>query len=64
MDNVTFKVSGNTLTITVDLSRPGTLSSTGKTMLIASTRGAAAVDHPRIKGIKAALNVTTPVPGK
>lgn len=61
MDNVTFTLKGNILTITVDVSKPGTPSSTGKTRLIASTRGAAAIEHPRVKGLKAALNVTVPL---
>lgn len=61
MDNVEMTVTGNKLVITVDLSKPGTLSSTGKTKLIASTRGAAAVDYPKLAGLKAALNVTVPV---
>ena len=39
MENVKLAVSGNTLTITVDLAAPGTPSATGKTDVIASTRG-------------------------
>jgi len=60
MDNVKISVKGNTLTLTVDLSHPGTPSSTGKTVLLASTRGAATIKHPRLAGLKAALNVTIP----
>jgi hypothetical protein len=60
MQNVEMKVEGNKLILIVDLSKPGVLSSTGKSKLIASTRGAAAVAHPKIAGLKAALNVTVP----
>lgn len=56
MDNVEMTVSGDKLTIVIDLSKKGTPSSTGKTMLIASTRGAAPVEAKRA-GIKVALNV-------
>jgi hypothetical protein len=56
VDNVDMKVVGDKLTITVDLKAKGKPSSTGKTLLIASTRGAVAVDHNR--GVKVALNVT------
>jgi hypothetical protein len=55
MENCEMKVTGDKLVITVDLKAPGAPSSTGKTLLIASTRGATAIDHPR--GIKVALNV-------
>jgi hypothetical protein len=60
MDNVEMTVTGNKLVITVDLTKPGTRSSTGKTQLIASTRGAVAVDFKGRAGLKAALNVTVP----
>lgn len=59
MDNVDMKIQGDKLTITVDLNAPGTRSSTGKTLLIASTRGAKDVVHKR-SGVKVALNVTVP----
>lgn len=39
MENVKFDVKGKVLTITVDLSKKGTLSSTGKSLVIASTKG-------------------------
>ena len=39
MKNVDLKVDGNTLTITVDLSREFGPSSSGKTIIIASTEG-------------------------
>ncbi len=60
MDNVTMDVKDDKLLITVDLKAKGTPSSTGKTLLIASTRGAVPLaDHPR--QVKVALNVTVPV---
>jgi hypothetical protein len=61
MDNVEMTLTGNKLVITVpDVTKPGQRSSTGKTSLVASTRGAVTVDHPRVKGLKFALNVTVP----
>ena len=39
MKNVEFSVKGNTLTITVDLTKEFGLSSSGKTIIIASTEG-------------------------
>ncbi len=53
------KVTGDKLVITVDLTKPGSLSSTGKTKLIASTRGAVSVEYKN-RGVKAAVNVTVP----
>ena len=60
MQNVEMKLVGDKLVLTVDLSQPGTLSSTGKSKLVASTRGAVPVAHPKLAGLKAALNVTVP----
>ena len=39
MKNVEFSVNGNTLTITVDLTKEFGPSSSGKTIIIASTEG-------------------------
>jgi len=39
LDNVTVSVDGNKLTLTIDLSQPGSVSASGKTTVIASTRG-------------------------
>lgn len=44
MQNVNYEVSGDKLTITVDLSRRLGPSSTGKTTLIASTQGTAKIN--------------------
>jgi hypothetical protein len=44
MQNVTTSVSGKTLTITVDLSQAGEPSATGKSLVIASTKGNHSVD--------------------
>ena len=38
-ENVVAETKGSVLTITIDLAQPGHLSSTGKTMLVASTGG-------------------------
>jgi hypothetical protein len=39
MTNVKMEKKGNVLTITVDLTKKGTPSSTGKSLVIASTQG-------------------------
>jgi hypothetical protein len=39
MENVKIEKTGNLLKIEVDLSKPGTPSASGKTMVIASTKG-------------------------
>jgi hypothetical protein len=59
MENIDMKVTSDKLLITVDLKAPGKLSSTGKTKLIASTRGAISVEYKN-RGVKAAVNVTVP----
>lgn len=53
------KVVGDKLVMTIDLTKAGTLSSTGKTKLIASSRGAVAIEYKN-RGVKAAVNVTVP----
>ena len=53
MHNVTTKIEGKTLVIRIDLSQKGKPSSTGKTMLLASTGGAMEVQA----GVKLALNL-------
>ncbi len=60
MENITYVVEGDKLVITIpDLKAKGKPSSTGKTMLIASSQGAVPIEHKR-SGIKFALNVTVP----
>jgi hypothetical protein len=61
MDNLDIKVEGNKLVITVlDVTAKGRESASGKTRLIATTGAAWPVDHPKVKGIKVAINVTIP----
>jgi hypothetical protein len=55
MKNVEMKLDGNLLTITVDLSKEFGPSSTGKTIIIASTEGNVSV--PEREGVKLGLNV-------
>ncbi len=55
MKNVEMKVDGNILTISVDLSRDFGLSSSGKTIIIASTEGNVSV--PGAEDRKVGLNV-------
>jgi hypothetical protein len=52
---MTLNVTGNILTITVDLSAPTTPSSSGKTDIIASSQGNA--DVPGKPGVKLGLNI-------
>jgi hypothetical protein len=50
MKNVEMKAEGNTLTIKVDLTKEFGPSSSGKTIIIASTEGNIAIDgHEEIK---------------
>lgn len=60
MDNVNFEVKGNVLTITVDLAAKGTVSASGKSTVIGSTRGNVAIGKG---GCKMGLNVYKPVKG-
>lgn len=54
-DNVRIEVTGDVLTITVDLRQDFGASSSGKTSVVASTRGFAGITTHR--GISIALNV-------
>jgi hypothetical protein len=54
MLNVKHEVKGNTLTITVDLSKEHGPSSSGKTIIVASTQGNAQTGKP---GVQFGLNV-------
>jgi len=55
MKNITQKVTGDVLTITVDLSKKFGTSKSGKSIVIASTEGNISVEgHPEIK---AGINV-------
>ena len=58
MKNVALKVTGNTLTITVDLKKRLGPSASGKSEVIASTEGN--VTPPGLPEIKIGLNVYTP----
>jgi hypothetical protein len=55
MQNIKTEVKGHTLTITVDLSQRLGPSSTGKTEIVASSKGNASV--PGHAGVKFGLNV-------
>ncbi len=61
MQNIEIKTNGSKMIVTIDLTKPGVPSSTGKTKLIASTRGAVPVEFPKLPGLKVAVNVTVPV---
>lgn len=55
MKNVDMKVTGNILTVTVDLSKEYGPSASGKTIIIASSEGNKSV--PGYEAIKIGLNV-------
>ncbi|MDO9341560.1 MAG: hypothetical protein Q7T72_13685 [Bacteroidales bacterium] len=55
MENVKIDRKADILTITIDLSKPGTPSATGKTMVIASTKGNQKIDPE--KNIFVGVNV-------
>lgn len=55
--NVRMNVEGNTLTITIDLSKNYGLSGSGKSVIVASTEGNASV--PGRESIKIGVNVYT-----
>lgn len=57
--NVDLKVQGNTLIITVDLSKSSGLSGSGKSQIIATTAGNIPV--PGYPEIKLGLNIYRPV---
>jgi hypothetical protein len=59
MENVNVTVQGTKLQIIVDLSKAGKPSSTGKSLILATTGGNVLVE-PK-KGIKLGLNVYQPV---
>lgn len=52
MENVTMNLKGSILTITVDISKRFGPSTTGKTLIVASTRGAV-----KVGDVSLALNV-------
>lgn len=58
MKNVKMTVDSNLLTVTVDLSVPGDLSKSGKSLILASTEGNK--DVPGASGVKIGLNVYKP----
>ena len=57
MRNVTMSVESNVLTIKIDLSKPGEVSSSGKSLVIGSTEGNVSVEGR--EEIKVGLNVYT-----
>jgi hypothetical protein len=60
MENISLDVRGDKLVIEVDLTKPGSPSSTGKTNLIATTRGAVPIHYAKRPGLKVAINITVP----
>ena len=60
MRNVDLAVKGTILTITVDLSKAGTESTSGKSLTIGSTHGNAAVADSQGNQYKVGVNVYQP----
>lgn len=60
MKNVSFQVEGNQLVLTVDLDQELGASSTGKSILIATTGGDVLVSVPGYDDIKVGVNVYRP----
>jgi len=58
MNNITQTLQGNILTLTIDLSKTGKLSGSGKSLLIASTGGSVKVDGR--PDVTIGVNVYTP----
>jgi hypothetical protein len=59
-ENIVCEVVGDTLALTIDLKAQAVPSATGKTLLVASTRGAIPVSYPSLPGLKVSVNVTVP----
>ena len=57
MVNIEHKIVGKTLTITIDLSKKGAASKSGKSIIIATTSGNADLGN----GVKLGLNCYTPI---
>lgn len=58
MKNIALTVKDNILTVTVDLSHPGTVSKSGKSLIIASTEGNKAI--PGADDYRIGLNIYKP----
>jgi hypothetical protein len=56
--NVNQRVEGNKLVIEIDLDQSFGASSTGKSLMIASTNGFNRVESPKYAGVSFSLNVT------
>jgi hypothetical protein len=59
MDNIVTKISGSTLTITIDLSKRLGASASGKTTIVASTRGGFKVNAPNGDVVNVGINAFT-----
>jgi len=57
MKNVQMKVDGDTLTLTIDLSKEFGPSSSGKTIIVASTEGNQTIEGYKDESYKIGLNV-------
>ena len=57
MRNIKTTIAGNILTIEVDLSAPSTVSSSGKSLVIASTEGNVSVEGK--EEVKMGINIYT-----
>ena len=62
MKNCTLAVDGDTLTVTINLKERNGLSSSGKTVIVATTEGNVAI--PGFEHIKLGVNAYTAPPAK
>ena len=56
-DNINAEIQGDTLTLVVDLGKPGTVSRSGKSSVIASTRGNQTVTDGNGQEVKVGINI-------
>jgi hypothetical protein len=61
MENVDIKIKGNTMTITVDLSKTLRASGSGKSMIVATTSGNAALEGGVVVGLNVYRKAQKPV---
>lgn len=62
MRNIETSISGDVLTIKVNLKEPGAVSASGKSVVIASTEGNVSI--PGAEHLKLGVNLYTPAPSK
>ena len=56
-ENISAEVQGDTLTLAIDLGKPGTVSRSGKSSVIASTRGNQTIKDGNGEEVKLGVNI-------